>query len=150
MLSSEMLNLILPILVQWCIIMSQILFQKYWFAVFKVKVTVKDHVTKDNFLTYRLNCWFFCNENNLVWWHLIMSCIVFWKDWIALLWSKSKVKNSSECLSQNISPTAEPFVTKLGMVMHYHGPECYARKQICCLQVQGHSEGSYNQIYDCF
>ena len=30
--------------------MSQIVFQKDWFAVFKVKVTVKDHVTKHDFL----------------------------------------------------------------------------------------------------
>ena len=59
MLSSEMLNLILPNLVRWCIIMSQIVFQKIWFAVFKVKVTVKVHVTKDDFLISLLNCWSF-------------------------------------------------------------------------------------------
>ena len=46
----------------------------------------------------------------------------------------------------DISSTAEPFVTKLGMVMHHHRPECHARKYICCLQIQGHSEGSYDQI----
>ena len=75
MLSSEMLNLILPNLVRWCIIMSQIVFQKIWFAVFKVKVTVKVHVTKDDFLIYLLNCWSFL-QLNLVWWHLTMSWIV--------------------------------------------------------------------------
>ena len=48
----------------------------------------------------------------------------------------------------NNSSTAEPFVTKLGMVMHHHGPECCAKEYICHLQVQGHSEGSYDQIYD--
>ena len=42
MISSESLNLLLPDLVWWCIIMSQIVFQKDWFAVFEVKVTVKD------------------------------------------------------------------------------------------------------------
>ena len=36
-ISSESLNLLL---VWWCIIMSQIVFQKDWFTVFKVKVTV--------------------------------------------------------------------------------------------------------------
>ena len=41
----------------------------------------------------------------------------------------------------NITLTAEPFVTKLGIVMHHHGPECHARKWIFCLQAQGHSKG---------
>ena len=27
---------------------------------------------------------------NLVWWYIIRRQIVFWKDWIALLWSRSK------------------------------------------------------------
>ena len=26
----------------------------------------------------------------LVWWHIIISWIVLWKDWIALLWSRSR------------------------------------------------------------
>ena len=82
-----------------------------------------------------------------------MSWIVLWKDWIALLWSRSE---SQEGLRipvnvhlNDISSTAEPFLTKLGMVMHHHGPECYARKKICCVQVhsEGHSEGSYDQIW---
>ena len=42
----------------------------------------------------------------------------------------------------NISSTTEPFVTKLGMVMHHHGPECHARRLACYLQGHGHSEGS--------
>ena len=41
--------------------MSQIVFQKVWFAVFKVKVTVKDTVIKYDFLIYYMNCWSFCN-----------------------------------------------------------------------------------------
>ena len=39
MISSQKFNFSLPNLVWWCIIMSQIVFQKDWFAVFKVKVT---------------------------------------------------------------------------------------------------------------
>ena len=31
--------------------------------------------------------------------------------------------------------------------MHHHGLECHARRLVCCLQVQGHSEGSYNHIW---
>ena len=45
-ISSESLNVLLPNLVWWCIIMSQIVFQKDWFAVFKVKVAVKDKIIK--------------------------------------------------------------------------------------------------------
>ena len=41
-----MLNLLLSNLVWGCIIMSQIVFQKDWFAIFKVKVTVTDNIIK--------------------------------------------------------------------------------------------------------
>ena len=46
----------------------------------------------------------------------------------------------------DISSAAEPSVTKLGMVMQHHGPTCHSRRLVCCLQVQGHSEGSFDQI----
>ena len=46
MIPTESLNLLVPTLVWWCIIKSQIVFQKDWFAVFKVKVTVKAHIIK--------------------------------------------------------------------------------------------------------
>ena len=46
-----------------------------------------------------------------------------------------------------ISWTAEPFVTELGMVMHLHGWQCYARRLVSCHQVQGHSGGSHNQVW---
>ena len=42
----ELLNLLLPNLAWWCTITSQIVFQKDWFAVFMVKVTIKDHIIK--------------------------------------------------------------------------------------------------------
>ena len=44
------------------------------------------------------------------------------------------------------SSAAELSVTEVGMVIQYHGPKCHARKLVCCLQVQGHSEGSFDQI----
>ena len=46
----------------------------------------------------------------------------------------------------DISSAAEPSVTKLGTVMQHHGPKYHARRLVCCLQVQGHSEGSFDQI----
>ena len=61
MIFSETLNLFLPNLVRRCIIMSQIVFQKDWFPVFKVKVTVTNNIIKICFLIYYLNCWYFWN-----------------------------------------------------------------------------------------
>ena len=89
MIFSESLNLLLQNLVWWCIIMSQIVFQKYWFAVFKVKVTVKNTI---------IIIWLFdilselliLLQVSLVWWHIIIRWIVLWKDWIALFWSRSR------------------------------------------------------------
>ena len=47
----------------------------------------------------------------------------------------------------DISSAAEPFVTELGMMMYLSGLEYYyARRFVCCLQVQDHNEGSYNQV----
>ena len=46
----------------------------------------------------------------------------------------------------DISSAAEPSVTKLGMVMQHYGPKCHARRLVCSLQVQGHSEGLFDQI----
>ena len=78
---------------------------------------------------------------NWVWWQLMISWIVLWRDWIALLWSKSqgRFKIPVNVHLDNIS-SAEPFVTILGAVMHHHGPECHAR-WVHCLQGH-HSEGS--------
>ena len=39
--------------------------------------------------------------------------------------------------------TQEHFVTKPGMVMHLHKPECHAEKIVQCVQCQGHSEGLF-------
>ena len=39
----------------------------------------------------------------------------------------------------------QPFVTKLGIVVHHHELECHAKKLGFYLQDQGHSVGLYNQ-----
>ena len=54
-----------------------------------------------------------------------------------------KVQNSSECTSGWYLLSCRP-VTRLGMVIQHHGPKCHARRLVCCLQVQGHSEGLVN------
>ena len=90
---------------------------------------------------------------NLLWWHIIISLIVLWKDWIALLWSKSrsevKFRIPVNVHLDDILSTAEPFVTKFGIVMHHHGPEYHARRLVCCLQFHSITEGSYNQMWLC-
>ena len=48
------------------------------------------------------------------------------------------------CLD-NIFLTTEHFVTKPGIVMHHHKPDCHAKKLIHCVQCQGHSKGLYTQ-----
>ena len=60
MIFSKSLNLLLPNLVWWCIIMNQIVFQKHSFAVFKVKVTVKNNVIKIWLFNILSELWSFC------------------------------------------------------------------------------------------
>ena len=128
MVSSESLNFLQPNLVWWCIIMSQIVFQTDWYAVFKIKITVKDHIIK-----LWLSELLIFLQLNLVWWHIIT---ILWKDKkIVLLWSRSqeRFKIPVNVHLEDISSTAEPSVTKLGVVMHHHdhGPECHARRLVC-------------------
>ena len=75
-----------------------------------------------------------------------LDCLVKRLDCSVVVKVKGKVKNSSECSSEDISSAAELSVTKLGIVMQHHGPKCHARRLVCCLKVQGHSEGSFDQI----
>ena len=66
-----------------------------------------------------------------------------------------KGQNVSVC-PDNIFETAKPlkksslsdlyiYFTKLGVVMHYHEPECHAKRLICYIQGQAGSKGSYDQ-----
>ena len=85
MMFSESLNLLLPNLVWWCIIMSHIVFLRDRFTIFKVKVTGKNDIMK----IWLFNIWsvlLILLQLNLVWWHIIIRWIVLWKDWIAVLW----------------------------------------------------------------
>ena len=97
MISSEPLNFLLPNVVWWCIIMSQIIFPKNWFAVFKIKVTMKNHLIKiwlsdispELLLLFQLK---------LIWWHTDffvkrLDCSV-----VATV-KVGTVQNSSQCSS---------------------------------------------------
>ena len=69
-----------------------------------------------------------------------------------------KVDNCSRSRSQqhfkmlmNVCPdgttwTSEHFVTKLGMVMQHHEPECHTEKLVHCLQCEGHSESLFKKV----
>ena len=76
----------------------------------------------------------------LVWWRIIISWIALWKDWSALLWSRSGSQERLHILVNvhldNIN--CWTFVTKLGIVMHYHGPE--SCKKICLLSSSSRSQ----------
>ena len=62
--------------------------------------------------------------------HHKMDCLVKRFDCCVVVKVKvaGKVKNSSDCSSGWYSSTVEPAVTKLGMVMQHHDPECQAEK----------------------
>ena len=123
----------------WCIIMNPIVFQ--------VKVTAKDDIFKICLFSI-LSELLILLQLNLVCWYIIIRWIVLWKDWIALLWSWSRSQKRFRIPVNvhldDISSAVEPSVTKLGVVMQHHGPKCHARRLVCCLQVQGHSEGSFD------
>ena len=74
---------------------------------------------------------------NLVWWHIIIRWIVLWKDCITLFLlrsrSQKKFRTPVNVYLEDISSASEPSITKLGMVMHHHGPKCHARRLVCCL-----------------
>ena len=90
MISFESLNILPPDLVWWCIIMSQIVLKKKnCSAVFKVKVTVKNNIIKIWLFNISFELLILL-QINLVWWHIITRWIVLWKDWIALLWARSR------------------------------------------------------------
>ena len=80
--------------------------------------------------------------------HHKVDCLVTRLDFSVVVKVKvtGKVQNSSVHLN-DISSVAEPSATKFGMVMQHHGPKCRARRLVSCLQVQGHSEGSCDQIW---
>ena len=71
------------------------------------------------------------------------------KNWLLHSRSRSQqlFKMSVNVCSDNIFWTMEHFVTKLGVVMQHHEPECHSEKIVCCLQGCGLSKGSYNQIW---
>ena len=73
-----------------------------------------------------------CLQPKLVWFCSIISQSVLWKNWITALGSSSqqRFKMSVNVFLNDIFWTSEHFVTKLGMVMQHHEPECHAGKRM--------------------
>ena len=68
---------------------------------------------------------------------------------MGLLYSRSRSQQRFRML-KNVCPDSiicatEHFVTKPGMIMQHHKPECDAEKLVHCVWCQGHSEGLCNQ-----
>ena len=68
---------------------------------------------------------------------------------MGLLRSRSKAQWRFK-MPVNVCPddifwTTEHFVTKSGMVIQHHKPECHAEELFYCVQCHGHSKGLYNQ-----
>ena len=61
---------------------------------------------------------------------------------------KVKVKIPVSVHLDDISSTAEPSITKFGTVVHHHGPECHARRLVCCLQIQSHWGHTQSNVTD--
>ena len=61
--------------------------------------------------------------------NLVLWCIIMQE----LIWSKY---DNFYCIFW----IADAFTTKLGLIVHYHKPECFMEKLDCCVQGQGHSK----------
>ena len=87
-------DILLPNLVGGCIIMSQGVMLKDWFAIFKVKVTARAHMIEIwQFLLYFLNCWPFCCQT---WFHDTLSWARVCYEETGLLWSRSRSQQNFE------------------------------------------------------
>ena len=114
MISSELLNRMLPNLIWWCIIMDQIVMQKDWFATFKVKVTrrlIQSNMTVSTMSTELL----ILSLPNLIGWYITISWSVFWKDWIAVVRARLqwRFKASMKFCQFCIFCTTDILVTKV-------------------------------------
>ena len=132
--------------------MSQIVFQTDLFAVFKVKVTVKDSIIKVCLL-HVLSELLILLQLNLVLWYIIIRWIVLWKDWIALFlsrsWSQKRFRIPVNVHLDNISSAAEPSVTKLCMMIQHVWPKCSTRGLVAVFKLRV-TVRDHLIKYDCF
>ena len=137
---SKLLILWQPNLVWWYIIISHcVLWEKIWISSFKITAAMKGQMSlfvgmiSSKPPSIFFQTWY-CDAS--LW--VGVSC-----KKIDLLFSRSK------SLQELIWPkydnfyctfwTADPFATKLGLIVHYYKAECFMEKLVCYVQGQGHS-----------
>ena len=87
----------------------------------------------------------------LVWWCIIMSQNILREDCFVII--SSRVKNVSECSFNEIWSSSfflyfiifravDRFRSKRSLMVHHQKPEFLVKGLDCCLQGQGHSDGS--------
>ena len=140
MVSSELLNLLLPNLVWWCIIISS---KKIGLLSSRLKSQWRIIESRYDFLTCLLNCWSFCNWT---WCDGISSQAGLSYEGYGLLCCGQGQghRKGSKFLWMLIRTISLPL---LNLLKPYLVWWCITMGR--CLQVQGHIEGSYNQIWLC-
>ena len=75
-----------------------------------------------------------------------MSQSAMQKNWVAIFKVKvierAYIHNKSITVLIIFSKLMILLVTKLGLMVHHHKPRCSVKKVDCCIQYQGHSDGS--------
>ena len=124
---------------------------KDWCAVFKIKITVKDHNSYNQNMTFCMFCeLLILLQLNLVWWHITISWVALWKNWIAVLWSRPRSQESSKfqwMFIWMISPQLLNLLLANLAWRYIIMRQCHARRSVCCLQGHSYTKGSYNQIW---
>ena len=118
MISSELLNHLSPNLAWWCIIISQIVTHRGWFALFNVKVTVKTHneiwlssISSALLILLQTNFGLMAHHHKLGCPVKRLHCCVVLKVKVT-----AKVQSFIEFSYGPILSTGEPFVTKLSVM----------------------------------
>ena len=151
-ISAELLIILLPNLVWWYIIISQNVLWRNGFVVFKVKVTT-DFKMLMNVCPHDI---FWIAEpftTKLGMEMIIMSQIVFQKDWLAVFKVKVTMKDHITRIWLSVFRTADPFATKRGLMAHHHKLDCLVKRLDCSVvvkvkiteKVQNYSECSSGQ-----
>ena len=100
MIAFKPLNILLPYLVWWYIIMSWNVMHKDRLAIFKVKITTRAHTIK--MWVFTISELLILLLPDLVWWYINISQSVLWRNYIAVFKVKvtDKLQNINECLSK--------------------------------------------------
>ena len=89
-------------------------------------------------------------QPNLVWWHQLerlvkrLDCTLVFSVKVT-----AKVQISVNVSLDIIFSFAKPFVTKLGMEMQHHVPECSMKRLVCYFKVKV-TVRAKNMKFDCF